>query len=64
MSRFETAVRVSSDFAGIGFMFDKSGYFGVDLDDMPEALSDFLNGGANNVIAEFVNTLQSYTELS
>ncbi|MEI2989180.1 MAG: hypothetical protein V8T22_08975 [Oscillospiraceae bacterium] len=45
-------------------MFDKIGYFGVDLDDMPEALSDFLNGGANNVIAEFVNTLQSYTELS
>lgn len=61
---FETAVRVSSDFAGIGFMFDKSGYFGVDLDDMPEALADFLNGGTNNVIAEFVNTLQSYTELS
>ena len=45
-------------------MFDKSGYLGVDLDDMPEALSDLLNGGANNVIAEFVNTLQSYTELS
>ena len=61
---FETAVRVSSDFAGIGFMFDKSGYFGVDLDDMPEALADFLNGGTNNVIAEFVNTLQSYTEFS
>ena len=45
-------------------MFDKSGYFGVDLDEMQAALSDFLNGGANNVIAEFVNTLQSYTELS
>lgn len=63
-SDFETAVRVSSDFAGIGFMFEKSGYFGVDLDDMPEDLEDFLNGSKDNIIAEFVYALQSYTELS
>ncbi len=54
-SDFETAVEVSSDFAGIGFMFGGSGYFGVDLDDMD------IHG---EVVAEFVDTLQSYTELS
>ena len=27
-SDFDTAVRVSADFAGIGFMFSGSGYFG------------------------------------
>lgn len=63
---FNTAVEVSADFAGIGFMFGGSGYFGVDLDDMDEALGSYLSGdyGSDNIISEFVNTLQSYTELS
>lgn len=63
-SDFETAVRVSADFAGIGFVFDGSGYFGVDLDDMPGEIEDFKNGGHDNVIGEFVYALQSYAELS
>lgn len=63
-SDFETAVRVSSDLAGIGFVFDGNGYFGVDLDDMPEALEQFKNGSYDNVIGEFVYGLKSYTELS
>lgn len=54
-SDFETAVEVSSDFAGIGFMFSGSGYFGVDLDDTD------VNG---SLVSEFVNALQSYAELS
>lgn len=54
-SDFETAVEVSSDFAGIGFMFEGSGYFGVDLDDMD------VHGA---VVREFIETLQSYAELS
>lgn len=54
-SDFETAVEVSSDFAGIGFMFGGSGYFGVDLDDID------IHGDVAN---EFINTLQSYSELS
>lgn len=63
-SDFETAVRVSADLAGIGFVFDGNGYFGVDLDDMPEALEQFKNGNYDNVISEFVYGLKSYTELS
>ena len=40
-SDFETAVRISADLAGIGFVFDGSGYFGVDLDDMPNDIEDY-----------------------
>ncbi len=54
-SDFETAVEASSDFAGIGFMFEGSGYFGVDLDDID------VHG---SVVSEFIETLQSYAELS
>lgn len=61
---FQTAVSASVHFAGIGFMFGNSPYFGVDLDDMPEDLEDYRNGGADNRIAEFVHELQSYAEYS
>lgn len=63
-SDFETAVEVSSDFAGIGFMFSGSGYFGIDLDDCGKELYDYFSGHTDNIIGEFVDTLQSYTELS
>ena len=61
---FQTAVSTSVHFSGIGFMFGNSPYFGVDLDDMPEDLEDYRNGGADNRIAEFVHELQSYAEYS
>ncbi len=61
---FDTAVKVSEKYSGIGFMFGNSPYFGVDLDDMPEDLKDYQNGGADNRIAEFVHELQSYAEYS
>ena len=61
---FETAERVSRDYAGIGFMFEGSGYFGVDLDDMPEEMQACGDGDFDNVIGEFITTLKSYTELS
>ncbi|WP_302493478.1 phage/plasmid primase, P4 family [uncultured Ruminococcus sp.] len=63
-SDFETAVRQSGKYSGIGFMFSNSPFFGVDLDDMPNDIEDYQNGGADNIISEFVNTLQSYTEFS
>jgi len=63
-SDFETAVRESAKYSGIGFMFSNSPFFGVDLDDMPNDIQDYQNGGADNIISEFVNTLQSYTEFS
>lgn len=63
-SDFETAVRQSGKYSGIGFMFSNSPFFGVDLDDMPNDIEDYQNGGTDNIISEFVNTLQSYTEFS
>ena len=61
---FETALRESHKFSGLGFMFGNSPFFGVDLDDMPQDIEDFKNGGTDNIIAEFVHTLQSYAEFS
>lgn len=55
---FKQAVKACESFGfdGIGFMFDeKSGYFGVDLDHCLDRV-DFCD--------EFVETLQSYTEIS
>lgn len=63
-SDFETAVRQSGKYSGIGFMFSNSPFFGVDLDDMPNDIQDYQNGGTDNIISKFVNTLQSYTEFS
>lgn len=62
---FDTAVKASKSFSGIGFVFDgKSGYFGVDVDDIADSVKDFLNGSTDNVAGEFILALQSYTELS
>ena len=61
---FETAEKISRDFAGIGFMFENSGYFGVDLDDMPEDLAACAEGDYANTIGEFLTNLDSYTEWS
>ncbi len=61
---FDTAVSAASRYSGIAFVFTDSPYFGVDLDDMPEDIEDFKNGGSSNRIAEFVHTLKSYAEYS
>ena len=60
---FDSALSASKDYTGLGFMFGGSGYFGVDIDDMPEEL-ERLRKGEDGIISEFVNTLQSYTEYS
>ena len=63
---FQTAVESSVEFAGIGFMFGGSGYFGVDIDGIPGELTDFQNGTASpdNIVSEFLSALGSYTEIS
>lgn len=62
-SDFETAVRASRNYSGIGFMFSGSGYFGVDLDDCFSEIEGYLRG-EKNFISDFVDGLGSYTELS
>ncbi len=61
---YDTALSASGKFSGLGFMFSGSGFFGVDLDDMPQDIEDYKNGGEKNIVYEFVNTLQSYAEYS
>ncbi len=61
---FDTAVTAAERYSGVGFMFGGSGYFGVDIDDREEELKQFLDGGEGGIFDEFINTLQSYTELS
>ena len=45
-------------------MFENSGYFGVDLDDMPDELAACAEGDYANTIGEFLTNLDSYTEWS
>ncbi|MCR2045512.1 phage/plasmid primase, P4 family [Anaerosalibacter massiliensis] len=60
---FYTAVRISENFSGIGFMLG-NGIFGIDLDDMDDEIEKFENGDENNVISEFIHSLGSYAEYS
>ena len=61
---FSEAVAVSGSFSGIGFMFTGSGFFGVDIDGVEGAIEDYRHGETDNIIAEFIFTLQSYAEYS
>lgn len=61
---FDTAVTASAHYSGIGFVFTDSPFFGVDLDRIGDVIADYKNGDVNNIVGEFIHTLQSYTELS
>lgn len=63
-SDFQTAVNMSANFAGIGFMFSNSPFFGVDVDDAADSVRDFATGKRDNIIGEFVYGLKSYAEYS
>ncbi len=63
-SDYDTAVRESAKYNGIGFMFTDSDFFGVDIDDCHDAIQDYTYDGAENIISEFINGLQSYAETS
>ena len=63
-TNYETAVRESEKYSGIGFMFGNCDYFGVDIDGIQDELQDFHSGGTDNIVSEFVETLQSYCETS
>lgn len=61
---FETAVKESEKYSGIGFMFGNCEYFGVDIDGVHDELESYRAGNENNIISEFIGTLQSYAEIS
>ncbi|WP_024861691.1 hypothetical protein [Ruminococcus flavefaciens] len=63
-SDYDTALKAASKYNGVGFEFERSPFFGVDIDECPEALKDYLRGGTNNIVYEFVNQLKSYAEIS
>ncbi len=60
---FDTAVGCSQYYSGIGFMF-ANGYFGVDIDNVQDEIEDYKTGGNGNIVAEFIHSLQSYSEYS
>ena len=63
-SSYETAVRASEKYDGIGFMFSNSGFFGIDLDDCRDDINVYLKGDISNIVAEFIEQLQTYAETS
>lgn len=63
-SSFETALKSSVHFDGIGFMFSGSGYFGVDLDDCRDSIDNYLHGDMSGIVAEFISSLKTYAEYS
>ncbi|MDR7870333.1 MAG: phage/plasmid primase, P4 family [Tissierellaceae bacterium] len=61
---FDTAVKVSKNFSGIGFMLG-NGIFGVDLDDMDDEIERYKNNSdEDNIVSEFIHGLGSYAEYS
>lgn len=60
---FETAVRASVAYSGVGFMFAPP-YFGVDIDNIAAEIEAFRDGQDDNIVSEFVHTLNSYAEYS
>lgn len=62
-SDYKTAVNSASNHSGIGFMFG-NGYFGVDIDDAQEEIRLYRTGDTDNIISEFIHSLQTYAEYS
>lgn len=67
-SDFETAVEAINKFNlnGIGFYF-KEPYIGIDIDDVRGQIEAYLSGNTddeNNIVAEFIDIMQSYAEIS
>ena len=63
-SDFNTALKQSEHYSGIGFMFGESDYFGVDIDGVEQEIDDYLHRGKSNIVSEFITSLNTYTERS
>ncbi len=63
-SDFDTAMSVIELYDGLGFFFDGE-YYGVDLDNIESEIIRYQqNDIENNVLAEFLDILTSYAEIS
>lgn len=61
---FKTALRYEDEYDGIGFFFQDP-YIGIDIDKVPEDIESYLeNEDADNIVSEFVESLESYAEIS
>ena len=60
---YDTAVQASCQYSGVGFMF-ANGYFGIDIDDAEEDIRQFRSGDNDNIVSEFIYSLESYAEYS
>ncbi|XJS10471.1 hypothetical protein ACF3NG_10105 [Aerococcaceae bacterium WGS1372] len=63
-SDFNTALSKEIDYDGLGFIFTGSPFLGVDLDNISNEIKEFESGNENNIVGEFYNQLETYTELS
>lgn len=63
-SDYKTAIGTSQNFDGIGFMLG-DGIFGIDLDNVENEIQEYLeNNDVDNIVGEFVETMESYAEVS
>lgn len=63
-SDYETAVEMSKNFDGIGFMLG-DGIFGIDIDGVEKEIQEYLaNEDVDNIVGEFIETMESYAEIS
>ncbi|KFE40764.1 phage/plasmid primase, P4 family [Staphylococcus agnetis] len=61
---FEDAASLSVNYDGIGFFF-KEPYVGVDLDDVSQEITEYLESyDSDNIISEFIDVLETYAEIS
>ena len=60
---YDTALAASKQYSGIGLMF-ANGYFGIDIDGVEQEIKAYKAGDNDNIVAEFIYTLESYAEYS
>ena len=61
---FDEVSSVSNQFDGIGFFFTPP-YIGVDIDDVKAEIDEFLlDEDTDNLVSEFIHSLESYAEIS
>lgn len=60
---YDTALAASKQYSGLGLMF-ANGYFGIDIDGVEQEIKAYKAGDNDNIVAEFIYTLESYAEYS